>query len=86
MGPADSHAVEMSVAAAIGDAPVQLDILRDDARPQLVYATQLSSPNRCGSTTSLIKTNFIGGQRHSRQQKVSPTVLWFLQKKANESA
>ena len=46
VGPADSHAVEVSLAAAIGDAPVQLDILRDDARPQLVYATQLAESLR----------------------------------------
>jgi nitroreductase len=45
-GPADCHGVEMSLSAAIGDAPARLDILPDDARPQLVYATQVAESLR----------------------------------------
>ncbi len=46
VGPADPHAVEMSLAAAIGDSPVQLDVLGDDARPRLAYATELAESLR----------------------------------------
>ncbi len=45
-GPADWHSVDMSVVATAGDAPVQLDTLSDDARSQLVYATQLAESLR----------------------------------------
>jgi len=45
-GPADWHGVKTSLVAAIGDAPTQLDILPDDARPQLVYATRVAESLR----------------------------------------
>ncbi|MGA9491381.1 MAG: NAD(P)H nitroreductase [Mycobacterium sp.] len=45
-GPADRRSVDMSMVAAVGDAPVQLDTLSDDARSQLVYATQLAESLR----------------------------------------
>ncbi|WP_343574819.1 NAD(P)H nitroreductase [Mycobacterium sp.] len=44
--PADWNSVEKSVVAAVGDMPVQLDILPDEARSQLVSATQLADSLR----------------------------------------
>ncbi|BBX45900.1 FMN-binding protein Acg [Mycobacterium cookii] len=45
-GPPDWQSVNDSVVAAIGDTPVRLDALPEEARPQLVYATQLAESLR----------------------------------------